>query len=293
MKKKYILLPLIIIIGLFVTISLFSSLLYRFKVSRIENMLQKYFNLEIVDGLSDDCREEIEFYKMETPIEYNITKVVDYYLQQLKQANNDNRDEKVTKKQLYVNDNDYYIQYSKNYSGYVYDNNINLNSVKKELKEILIYKDSNWYIDVNSKEIVELPYGYYLSYSKLKYEKLDNVKKVINVKIIEKIDFDNNKYNKKGYKIKIKYLDKYNNIQVFNKSANYYFNTKLWGATLQRLYYNFTAKAEIRLCNHQYDREREEEEKRINEEMEEILRQQIEHEESLSIEERYFNPVFG
>lgn len=295
MKKKYIIIQIIIIIGILSIVSLFKILSYRLTVFKIEKELLSYYNLNQVDSIKDN-RIELEFYLKEPPSEYNITRLVNYYLSQLYDVKNNKRIDKdmYSYKHLWVQDDKYYYeQFADNYAWYIHNENIDIDYAIRELEKIFIHKNDEWFISVDANEKNDLPYGYYYIYVKRKFEKLDNVKRVTNVKIIDKIDFDNQKFKHNPIDIEVTYIDKNNVEQKQKRFVTYDKDTKLWIVGLNHFYFVDDSEAKIRLCHHAYDKEREEEEKRIEKEMEEMQRQKLEYEENLSIEERYFNPVFG
>ena len=248
MNKKYIMMPVIVIIGMFLIISLFKIISYRLKVNKIEKKLLSYCNLEPVDGIKKG--KGIEYLTNDSPAEYDITKIVDYYLLQLKSIKEGKVSEKDTNNQLYINDNNYYTQYSKDYTGYVASDNIDVDFAKSELEKIFIHKDKNWFISVNANEKYDLPYEYYITYEKRQFEKLDNVKKVLSVRFTEKIDFKLNETNTNSYNVEIIYLDKNNKKQKNERYATYHHDTKLWGVGLNQLYFINGDKAKITLNNH-------------------------------------------
>ena len=293
MKKKYIIALIISIIVISSIISLFNYVTYTLEINKNEKILFKYFNLESTYGMTEESINDIEIYKNNSPQEYNITKLVDYYIEQLKSVT-DNKEKQLIQDSFSVNDNRYCRQYGKNFTKYIGDCNLDIKLVVEDLKSILHYKNDNWFIPITANDKIELPYSYYLEYNvKGSFEKLDKVKRIQSVHLIDKFIINNSEKSKiKTYNINIGYIDNNNIKQDVVGTATYNSDNKLWAANLYNFYYKLKP-AEIRLCHHAYDKEREEEEKRINEEMEEILRRQIEHEESLSIEERYFNPVFG
>ena len=295
MKKKYIIILPIAIICIISIINLFKIVSYKLRVYRIENMLLSYFNLNYVNGLTVGCKELIEFYKTDPPTEYNVSPLVDFYISQLNELKNDKRGNKDIweNKRLYINDNDYYIQNAFNYTGYVNENNIDIDFVTNELEKIFIHRDTEWFLNVESNNEYELPYQYYLIYNKRKYKKLDKVKRVIKVKFTEKIDFKDKQYKKKSYNIDVFYLDKNNIKQIDKRYASYNFETDEWSAGLNELWYNNDGDARITLHHHTYDKEKEEEEKRMNDIQTEFQEMMQEYEANLSDEERYFNPAFG
>ena len=275
--------PVIVIIGMFLIISLFKIISYRLKVNKIEKKLLSYCNLEPVDGIKKG--KGIEYLTNDSPAEYDITKIVDYYLLQLKSIKEGKVSEKDTNNQLYINDNNYYTQYSKDYTGYVASDNIDVDFAKSELEKIFIHKDKNWFISVNANEKYDLPYEYYITYEKRQFEKLDNVKKVLSVRFTEKIDFKLNETNTNSYNVEIIYLDKNNKKQKNERYATYHHDTKLWGVGLNQLYFINGDKAKITLNNHIYDREREEKLRIENEEVAQAQRSLREYENKLEEEE--------
>ena len=292
MKKKYIIIQIITIIGILSIVSLFKILSYRLEIRKNEKILLNYYNLESTYGMTENSVNEIETCKNNSPQEYNITKLVDYYLEQLKSAN-DNKEIELIKESFYVNNN-YYRQYGKNFTKYISDYKVDIDLLVEELKTILYYKGDNWFIPINASDRIELPYGYYLEYSvKGMFEKLNKVKRIQNVHLIDMFIISNKSENSKSktYNISIDYIDNNDTKQNVIGMATYNYDNKLWNTSLYNLYYKLK-KAEIRLCHHAYDKEREEVKKRIEKEMEEMQRQKLEYEENLSIEERYFNPVF-
>ena len=269
MKKKYIIIPIIVVIGILSVVSLFKTLSYKLTVLKIEKDLLSYYNLNKVDSIEDNS-VEFEFYLNEPPSEYNITKLVNYYLSQLCDVKNNKKIDKETyyKENLWVQDKKYYYeQFAHNFSWYIQDENIDIDYATRELERVFIHKNNEWFITVDAVEKCDLPYGYYYVYNKRQFEKLDNVKKVTNVKFIEKINFDNPEFKKMHYDIEITYIDKNSIEQKQKRYAIYNKETKLWSAGLNKLYFNDDRKAVIRLCHHTYDYEKEEEESRINEEM--------------------------
>ena len=294
-KKKYIIIPIITIIGILSIISLFKILSYRLTILRVEKELLSYYNLNQVDSIKDNSIE-LEFCLKEPPSEYNITKLVNYYLSQLYDVKNKIKIDKDTYsyKHLWVQDDKYYYeQFADNYAWYIQDENIDIDYAISELEKIFIHKNDEWFISVDTNEKCDLPYGYYFIYDKRKFKKLDNVKKVTNVKLIDKLDFDNQKFKETPFHIEVTYIDKKDVEQKQKRFVTYDQDTKLWSVGLNHFYFDDDSEAKIRLCHHAYDKEREEVEKRIEKEMEEMQRQKLEYEENLSIEERYFNPVFG
>ena len=73
MKKKYIIIQIITIIGILSIVSLFKILSYRLEIRKNEKILLNYYNLESTYGMTENSVNEIETCKNNSPQEYNIT----------------------------------------------------------------------------------------------------------------------------------------------------------------------------------------------------------------------------
>ena len=293
MKKIMLFMSAIIGFIIFI-ILLIPTIRYKIKIRKEENKLLKFYNLETIDGISKSV--EFDYIKREPPNAYNITELVDYYILQLK----DILDNRIGDKDIWNNerlmisdDMYYYVQLGYDYSWYVDNNNIDISYAKKDLEKKLLYTNNEWFIPINTDSTIELVEGYYITYDKKLFEKLDNVKRVINIDFVDKVDFDSEKYKEKAYDIMVTYIDINNKKQKQKRSISYNFIDKLWNVSFNGFYFNYGGQSVITLHHHTYDKEKEEEEKRMNDIQTEFQEMMQEYEANLSDEERYFNPAFG
>ena len=295
MKRKIIII-LLIMVFLFGFINLSKYISYRVEVKKNEKILLDYFNLESAYGMSVNSMKQFEYYKQEPPTEYNITKLIDYYISQLNDIKKGNkRGKNIWENQrLYVTNSPYYKQDGFNYTGYVDENNIDIDFVINELEKRFIYKNGEWFVPLTANSIIELPYGYYVSYNRGDFEKINKIKRFQNVKILDRflLENDSNKAEK-FYKIRTDYID-INNVKQSTEGGDVFYNydLKLWDTNLYNLYFRYHL-SNITLHHHTYDKEKEEEEKRMNDIQTEFQEMMQEYEANLSDEERYFNPAAG
>lgn len=248
--KKIIIIIIVAIILLIVCIVMKDKIVYTLKVKKIENNLKNYLNLKSTEGMAEGCKFELERCKNGKIDEYDITDFVEVYLNQVNDTASKKEMNKVRMTNIYKQANDY--------SNYIKSRNLSMDEIITSLKNTLIYKnidnENRWYIDKNSKTIIELPYNYYIKYTLSDRKDLKNIKEVLGIKVVDTVDFKNIKRNSQIY-----FCIKYKNFanQVFTTDKNEYAfifeENGLIYKTLENIYYTETQFAKVELCNHDYD----------------------------------------